>query len=278
MNLKTLEDTPPWEWPQEAHQILLRYLNDQQAGEKDRCLAAALAGDYVVINDPLASKLLAIAHDSTESESMRGNAAISLGTALEHADTMGFDDADDILISEELYQRIQATLQSIFQDDKVPAAVRRRILEGSVRAPQKWHAEAIRQAWAEENLNWKITASFCMRFVHGFDEQILAGLQSPEAEVRFQALCAAGNWEVDGAWPFIADLVTSKDTEKEMLLAAIEAAAQIRPQEAVVLLDDFLDDDDEEISEAAFEALTLAGMIDTLDNDEDGEDEDRSLD
>ena len=63
-----------------------------------------------------------------------------------------------------------------------------------------------------------------------------------------------------------------------MLLAAIEAAAQIRPQEAVVLLDDFLDDDDEEISEAAFEALTLAGMIDTLDNDEDGEDEDRSLD
>ena len=63
-----------------------------------------------------------------------------------------------------------------------------------------------------------------------------------------------------------------------MLLAAIEAAAQIRPQEAVVLLDDFLDDDDEEISEAAFEALTLAGMIGTLDNDEDGEDEDRSLD
>jgi hypothetical protein len=37
---------------------------------------------------------------------------------------------------------------------------------------------------------------------------------------------------VAAAWPHIAALITAKDTEKNLLIAAIEAVAGIRPQEA----------------------------------------------
>lgn len=267
MNLSMLEEIPPWEWPQDTDQTLLSILNDSHAGETDRCLAAALAGDFVVINDALADKLLKIVQDSSETETMRGNAVISLGTALEHADTMGFEDDQDILVSEEVFRRVQNALHTLFMDKAVPEAVRGKILETSVRAPQKWHTEAVRTAYADKDPQWRLTALFCMRYVNGFDEQIVAALDSPNADIQYQAVCAAGNWEVDAAWSHIAALVTAEQTEKTMLLAAIDASAKIRPQEATVLLDDLMDDDDEEISDAVFEALTLAGMIESLDDE-----------
>ena len=48
MDLKILENTPPWEWPEDAAQYYLKFLGDDQAAESDRCLAAELAGDYTV--------------------------------------------------------------------------------------------------------------------------------------------------------------------------------------------------------------------------------------
>jgi hypothetical protein len=38
MDLKILEHTPPWEWPQDAGPYFLKILGDDQAGESDRCL------------------------------------------------------------------------------------------------------------------------------------------------------------------------------------------------------------------------------------------------
>jgi len=87
MNLKTLEDMPPWEWPEGVDKMLLGILRDDQADESDRLLATELAGDFVVINDQLADVLLTILRDGDESEELRGRAAISLGPVLEYADT-----------------------------------------------------------------------------------------------------------------------------------------------------------------------------------------------
>ena len=40
MDLKTLKDTPPWDWPEGAGKMFLEILRDDQADESDRLLAA----------------------------------------------------------------------------------------------------------------------------------------------------------------------------------------------------------------------------------------------
>jgi len=63
------------------------------------------------------------------------------------------------------------------------------------------------------------------------------------------------------------------ETPKPLLLAAIEAAAQVRPEEAPLILADFAESPDEEIVEAAQEALAMAeGLSDEDDLDQDDED------
>jgi len=108
---------------------------------------------------------------------------------------------------------------------------------------------------------------FCMRFVRGFDEQILEALASRNPDIHYEAVCAAGDWEVDAAWPHITALVTSGKTDKPLLLAAIEAVASIRPHEAAGILDGLTDSDDEDIVDAVFEATAMAGGL----SDEDDE-------
>jgi len=95
MDLQTLRDTPPWEWPEDAGAILLDVLRDGRAAEADRLLAAELAGELTAIDDELARALLSILGSGGESEELRGRAAISLGPVLEHTDTAGFEDPDD---------------------------------------------------------------------------------------------------------------------------------------------------------------------------------------
>jgi hypothetical protein len=62
-----------------------------------------------------------------------------------------------------------------------------------------------------------------------------------------------------GAWSHIVSLVTSEDTDKPLLLAAIEAVPGIRPHETAEILDDLMDSEDEEIVDAVQEALAMAG-------------------
>ncbi|MFQ5741161.1 MAG: hypothetical protein ACE5JX_19330, partial [Acidobacteriota bacterium] len=85
-------------------------------------------------------------------------------------------------------------------------------------------------------------------------------------------VCAAGNWEVDAAWAHITALVISKETEKALLLAAIDAVASIRPREAGGIIVHLTDSDDEEIVEAAHEAIAMAGAVSEVEYD-DGDDE-----
>ena len=49
MNVSTLKDTPPWDWPEGTGKQLLDILRDDQATESELFLAAELAGDFTVI-------------------------------------------------------------------------------------------------------------------------------------------------------------------------------------------------------------------------------------
>jgi len=272
MDLKTSKNTPPWDWPEGTGKMLLEILGDERALESERFLAVELADDFTVIGDDTVDALLSILRNGNEPENLRAKAAISLGPALDHADTemYGFDD-DSALVSEEAFVGIQDTLRKLYMDADVPKEVRRRILEASVRAMQDWHQDAIQTAYRSDDEAWKVTAVFSMCWVRGFDEEILEALNSADPEIHYQAVRAAGNWEVAAAWPHIAALVTSTGTRKNLRLAAIDAVASIHPQEAGTILHDLTDSDDEDIVEAVYEAMAVAEGLppdDELDEDE----------
>ena len=259
MNLKTIETLPPWEWPKDAAETFLKILRNRQADESDRLLATELAGDFTVVNDELADALLSILRSDDEPDALRAQAAISFGPALETADEGTFDgDPEEAPITDDTFIKIKRVLQGLFMDIDVPKEVRRRVLEAAVRAPQDWHRPAISSAYTNSDPEWKLSAVFCMRFVRGFDDQISEALDSEDDEIHLEAVRAVGNWEVEESWPHVVNLVRSKDTDKILLLAAIDAVANIRPKKAGEILNHLTSSDDEEIVEAAFDAMQMA--------------------
>jgi hypothetical protein len=273
MDLEILLDTPPWDWPADAGKTFLKVLTDRRAAPSDRLTAATLAGDFTVINDDLAAALLALVRDAGEPENLRARAAISFGAALEQASIEEFDDPDEVPITERTFRNIQDSLRELYLDKSTPKELRRRILEASVRAPETWHRDAIGQAYSSADKEWMLTAVFSMRWVRGFDKQILAALNSTNPDIHYEAVRAAGNWELDAAWPHVVELVNNPRTPKRLLLAAIGAAGSIRPAEAPGILLDLADSDDEDIAEAADEAMTMAEGASAYEEDDDDEEE-----
>ncbi len=268
MDLKTLQDTPPWDWPRDAGKRFQEILIDHRANESDRLVAAELAGDLTVINDELADSLMAIIRSPDEPERLRARAAIALGPVLEQAETDGFKDPDDAPITQRTFRNIQDSLQKLHFDNSIPKEVRRRILEASVRAPENWHHNAIRAAYSSGDKDWMLTAVFSMRWVRGFDDQILEALKSADPEIHYEAVEAAGNWGLAAAWSHIVALVHDAAAPKPLLLAAIGAVASIRPTEARRILVDLADSNDEEIAEAAGEAIGMAETASDEEHDE----------
>jgi HEAT repeat protein len=271
MDVKTLLDVPPWDWPSDAGKLFLKTLIDHRADESDRLVAAELAGDLIVMNDELADALLRIVCSGDEPGELRARAAIALGPVLEQADLDGFEDPDDVPITERTFRNIQDSFHKVYLDDGAPKEVRRRILEGSVRAPQDWHQPAIKAAYSNGDRDWMLTAVFSMSHVRGFDDQILEALKSTDPEIQYEAVTAAGAWQLDAAWSHIVALVNDPATPKALLLAAIEAVGSIRPQKAGEILVELTDSDDEEIAEAADEAMAMAqATSDETDDEEEG--------
>jgi HEAT repeat protein len=272
MDLKDFLEIAPWDWPKDAGKTFQNALTNKSVKESDRLIAAELAGDLVVLNDRLADALMAVVGDSDESEKLRATAAIAMGPVLEQSDTDGFDDPEDIPISERTFRNIQDLFRNLYADDTVPKEVRRRILEASVRATEDWQKEAIADAYSTGDREWMLTAVFCMAYVRGFDDQILEALRSTDPEIHYQAVIASGNWELDASWPHIVTLLDDERTEKPLRIAAIGAIGSIRPLEAREILVDLSDSEDEEIAEAAEEAL-LMSRTDFEEDDEEAEED-----
>lgn len=272
MTLQQLENIPPWEWPADTGRRLLDTLRDVGTRDADRRLAAELAGNLVVMNDELASTLIELVQSPAAAAGVRARAAISLGPVLEEFDTLGTDDTaddDDLPITQATFGRIQTALRRTYMDGTAPEEVRRAALEGAVRAPQPWHRDAVAAALASGSASWMLTAVFCMRFVSGFEAAIVQALDSASDNVRYHAVIASGNWQIAEAWPHVARLLESDSTDKALLLAAIEAAGSIRPDEARAALGHLLDSDDEDIVGAVEEALAIAAAAAGDDLDED---------
>lgn len=267
--LRELDSALPWDWPEDAADTLIKILRDRNETASDRLVAAELAGEYVVVNDEIVDELLKVLTSDAEPEDLRGQAAISLGPALEAADTDGFDDPDAAPITEDTFKKILVVLPQVYADTNAPKLVRRRVLEAAVRAPQEWQKDAVRSAYADGDPEWKLSAVFGMGCLQGFEAEILESLNNADSEIVYEAVRAAGNWEIEAAWPKIKKILLDGTAEKPVVLAAIEAATAIRVEEVPDLVKDLLDSDDEEIAEAASDAVAMTeGSLE----DEEGED------
>lgn len=262
MDVKSLLKVSPWEWPSSATNTILATLTNKNEDEADRLIAAELGGELVAMNDDLAWALLNIVRDSSESADLRGTAAISLGPVLEEADMDGFDEPEEVPISEHVFASLMQSLRTVYFERGVPTEVRRRILESAVRAPQEWQFNEVKAAYENPDGEWKLTAVFAMGYLCGFDSQILESLKSDDPRIHMEAVKAAGNWELDGAWDHVLALLQDPATSRELRIAAIEAAASIRPKEAPEVLAEFTESEDEEIAEAAEEALLIDAELD----------------
>ncbi len=279
MKLQQLAAIGPWDWPEDASTILRQALRDKQAAEEDRVLAAELAGEIPTSDEPLTDALMATIADAADSDELRARAAIALGPLLEYMDTEVEDDTEyaELPISPEKFEELRVFLRKMHRDANVPTDVRRAALEAAVRSPQDWHPAAIRAAYASGDAKWRLTAVFCMAYVKGFEDEILASLDSDDLDIKRNAVNAAGNWEIPDAWPEIdALLAADRDTPKPLLLAAIRASTGVRPDLAPESLEPFMDDSDEDIEEAVGDAMAMvegAAFLDAEYGDEDGEDD-----
>lgn len=276
MDVYALDETPSWEWPDNAGEILAGVISDKNAPVEDRVLAVELSGDAVVLNDGLASLLLKIMSNSEEPEELRCHVPFALGFAIEYGDMMGFDDPEEIILSQKVYHEVLESLRSIYYDVEAPKALRRRALEGVVRNPSNWQKKAIQGAYASDDVEWIRTAVFCMGYYGGFKDQILEALHSDNPDIFYQAVCSAGNQGVKAAWPKIKEILTGENVEKSLLLAAISGAAVINPMESVDFLMEFAESDDEDIADAADEAMSMSSLLDDEDGDLFDEPEDRT--
>jgi hypothetical protein len=269
MTMDELAGMSAWDWPPEAGAKILAVLEDPTAPLSERELAAELAGDLIVMNDSLAEALLSILQDESESEFLRGQAAISFGAALEEADIEGYAERNEPAVDGALLEEAKEALRSLFEDRRAPKEVRRRALEASVRAFAPWHTSAIRAAYNNADPEWNLTAVFCMRFVRGFDREVVEALDSENPGLVYQAVLAAGEQVVPGAWFRVRAMVIAAaegrvvlpdDPEGEwsLLMAAMHAVAVIRPHEATRILGWFTESEDQELANAAHEALDIA--------------------
>ena len=259
--LDRLARLPAWEWPSSAADVILGSLRDTETTPSGKLIAARLAGDLVVMNDEIADALLAIVQNGDSDEKLRGAAAIAFGAVLEEVDIDGFNDFEPPSVTEATFHRIQDTLKKVYFDGAAPVLVRRRALEASIREPRDWHAGAVAAAWATGDRNWQVTAVFAMGWMPGFEDQIVEALESEDELLLSEAVTAAGMRELDAAWPVVTRLLSSRDTDKNLLVAAIEAACSIRPKEARSALSDALRSNDEDIAELAQEALDMAEAL-----------------
>ena len=244
-------------------------LIDRRADESDRLIAAELAGDTIVMNDDMASTLLTVVGSADEPEQLRTKAAISSGPSLQQVDTDEFEDPDDVPFTEGMFHKIQDSLEKMYLDNSIPKEVRWRVLEASVRAPANL-APGCDQAGLLQRRRM-LTAVFAMGRVRGFDNQILTALKSTDAKIQCEAVKAAGHWGLDAAWLPVVELVNDPHTPKPLLIAAIGAVGTIRRAEARNILDDLAHSEDEEIAEAANEAMAEAEMFSDAEDDEEEE-------
>lgn len=179
-------------------------------------------------------------------ESVQAAAATALGKFVMLAE-LGKLRADDSA-------KMESALLSVIKGTSQGIEVRRHALEAIGSLSKPYVKELIR--WAYESDSFELQLSALHAMGRNCDAVwlpiLLKEMENPDPERRFEAATACGELEEE-AIPHLAQLL--HDTDLQVRFCAIEALGQIGGSEARLILRRCLSDPDEQVREAAEEAL-----------------------
>jgi HEAT repeat protein len=152
------------------------------------------------------------------SEDVRAAAALALGRYVY------LGEVDEIPAAQA--RRVEAALLAVIQSQE-PLEVRRRALEAMAYSSQPQVAPLIAEAYAASNERLRVSAVFAMgrSADERWTEPVLAELESVSPELRFEAVRAAGELELEDAVPALTRM--TQDGDLQVREAAIWSLGQV---------------------------------------------------
>ncbi len=259
--------------PEEAHERLAELLGDEDPDV--RAEAAAAVWEHSD-NVGLVGRALELSTKDA-SPRVRAKCLTALGRVLYEGSLAGADESSyqpDAFLGEpsaETFKTVRAHLVAVASDDKRTLDERRFALEGlGFLGDDAAIAALIESFWKRSEPAARLSAVFAMgRSGHPrFGSTIQEALGSSDAELKLQAIWAAGEAEIQGARDPLAG-IAQRSRDREERFAAIEALARLGGETtAQVLLALAERDQDPEIREAAATGLEELALLDAMDEEE----------
>lgn len=231
-------------------------LNDEDEVVRSR----AIEGLWEDEDLTLAGLLVRLLRDDP-SESVRAAAATSLGRFVLLGELEKIEAAPAIMVED-------ALLGAIY-DSHETLEVRRRAVESIAYSGQAQVRDIIEMAYCDDEEKMHISAVFAMGRSADplWREIVIAELDNPNPEMRYEAARACGELEASDALSALIDLIEA-DPDPEVQEMAIWALGRIGGKEARRVLEACCESEDEALRQAAEEALDeldfLGGHLDFL--------------
>jgi HEAT repeat protein len=232
------------------HPIFRLCLND----EDEVVRARAIEGLWEDEDLSLAGLLVRLLRDDP-SESVRVAAATSLGRFVLLGELEKIEGAPAMMIED-------ALLGAIY-DPHETLEVRRRAVESIAYSGQAQVRDIIEMAYYDGEEKMCISAVFAMGRSADllWREMVIAELDNPNPEMRYEAARACGELEASAALPALIDLIEA-DPDPEVQEIAIWALGRIGGKEARRVLEACCESEDEALRQVAEEALDELEFLD----------------
>jgi HEAT repeat protein len=254
--LQSLVDIAEASFEVDFNPIFRLCLNDEDAVVRSR----AIEGLWEDEDLTLAGLLVRLLRDDP-SESVRAAAATSLGRFVLLGELEKIEAAPAMMVED-------ALLGAIY-DPHETLEVRRRAVESIAYSGQAQVQDIIEMAYYDDEEKMRISAIFAMGRSADplWHEMVIAELDNPDPEMRYEAARACGELEASAALSALIYLIEA-DPDPEVQEMAIWALGCIGGKEARRVLEACCESEDEALRQAAEEALDeldfLGGHLDLL--------------
>ncbi len=251
--LAAMEDAAEESVQSEFSDLLLTLLD-----EPDEIVrAAAVSGLWELETPSFGKRLLKMAAED-KSAHVRAAAAAGLGAYLQEAE----EDEHAIPQSKPIVDLLLAR----FRDPNEDLEVRRRALESVAFAGDERAHSAIQEAYDDGEQEMRVSALFAMgrSYDSSWTPIVVRELKSAVETVRYEAAVAAGELSATDALPHLIKMVQGPSIQVRE--AAIWSLGQIGGREARRVLEGALESDNEELQEAAEDALAELEFAEGLDS------------
>ena len=254
--LQSLVDIAEASFEVDFNPIFRLCLNDEDAVVRSR----AIEGLWEDEDLTLAGLLVRLLRDDP-SESVRAAAATSLGRFVLLGELEKIEAAPAMMVED-------ALLGAIY-DPHETLEVRRRAVESIAYSGQAQVQDIIEMAYYDDEEKMRISAIFAMGRSADplWHEMVIAELDNPNPEMRYEAARACGELEASAALSALIYLIEA-DPDPEVQEMAIWALGRIGGKEARRVLEACCESEDETLRQAAEEALDeldfLGGHLDLL--------------